>query len=355
MNFSLRKIGTFFLLLVSIFILSGCNFFGNNEPKDQDGGATPIYQGMTISDSVQKLSLNTVGINSMYLGVRINRLLSNSSSIEDFFGNEFEFENNEELDYYSAINTDLYINVRLHNLDGQAILRFTLNGVVYQSFQFQEGSDSENLILRVNSGTVVGIKEYTIDEIKYVENGTNNIKDVLFEGDRTVKLGVTYNSIPTAIVTNEVVNATSFSFDLTISDSQNLISKSGNLLKVLLYDGKNIVQSKDIAIGNSNIRFEKLSPTNNYEYAVATVYDLLDGNNKKIHILHSGEINTSNLLGIDNVVSTQDAITFEVNVTDADEVGAITAIELYQGETLIEALTDLSVRTFSDLLSNNTY
>ena len=151
MNFSFRKIGTLFLMLVSILILSGCNIVEDNKPTDQIGGATPIYQEMTISDSVQKLNLNTAGNNSMYLGVRINRLLSNSSSIEDLFENEFEFENNEELDYYSPVNSEIYINVRLHNPDGQAILRFTLNGVVHQSFQFQEGSDSENLILKVRS------------------------------------------------------------------------------------------------------------------------------------------------------------------------------------------------------------
>jgi hypothetical protein len=58
---------------------------------------------------------------------------------------------------------------------------------------------------------------------------------------------------------------------------------------------------------------------------------------------------------IDNVVPTQTSIGFGITVTDVDQVGTITAIELYQGETLIEALTDLSLRTFSDLLSNNAY
>ncbi|MCU0105741.1 hypothetical protein N7603_08785, partial [Acholeplasma vituli] len=58
---------------------------------------------------------------------------------------------------------------------------------------------------------------------------------------------------------------------------------------------------------------------------------------------------------IDNVVPTQESIGFGITVTDTDEVGLITAIELYKGETLIEALTDLSLREFAGLLSNNEY
>jgi len=38
-----------------------------------------------------------------------------------------------------------------------------------------------------------------------------------------------------------------------------------------------------------------------------------------------------------------------------DQVGALSAIELYKGETLVETLTDLSVREFTGLLSNNEY
>jgi len=352
MNIILKKIVTLVLFMVSIFILSGCELL---EPGTQDGGATPIYQGMTISDSMQNLSAQSTENKPSKLRLNKSYFFNANFTIDDAIGDEFDFESNEELDYYSSVDTDLYITVNLNNPDGQAILRFTLNEVIYQSYQFQEGSDSEHLILKVNSGSTAGIKEFTIDEIKYVENVTNLTKDALFDGDKTIQLGVTYNSIPTAAVNNEVVNATSFSLDLVITDEEELISKSGNLLKALLYDGEEVVQSIDLTIDTTSIRFDKLNPNQNYEYAIATVIDSLDGNNNRIHILHSGEITTTDLLAVENVVSTQDSITFEVSVTDVDEVGSITAIELYKGETLIEALTDLSLRTFTDLLSNNEY
>ena len=58
---------------------------------------------------------------------------------------------------------------------------------------------------------------------------------------------------------------------------------------------------------------------------------------------------------IENVISTQDSVTFDITVTDTDEVGSITAIELYQGETLVEVLTDLTLREFKGLSRNTTY
>src|SRR5690606_35939901 len=58
---------------------------------------------------------------------------------------------------------------------------------------------------------------------------------------------------------------------------------------------------------------------------------------------------------IDNVGPTQTGIGFGITVTDVDQVGSITAIELYQGENLIEALNDLNLREFTGLLSNNEY
>ena len=69
---------------------------------------------------------------------------------------------------------------------------------------FEQGSDMENLILKVNVGSEAGIREYTIDAIKYVD-GTD-IKDVDMRGERTVKVGIYSAGIqPTASVTNEIV------------------------------------------------------------------------------------------------------------------------------------------------------
>ena len=58
---------------------------------------------------------------------------------------------------------------------------------------------------------------------------------------------------------------------------------------------------------------------------------------------------------VENIISVQDMITFDVNVTDPDKTGEIELIELYRGATLITSLEDITVREFSDLLSYTTY
>ena len=57
---------------------------------------------------------------------------------------------------------------------------------------------------------------------------------------------------------------------------------------------------------------------------------------------------------IANITSTQTSVSFELLETDVDNVGEITKIELVHGETVVEA-ENLDIRTFADLLSNNTY
>ena len=109
----------------------------------------------------------------------------------------------QQTQFYAEVNSDVFISVSLVNPNSYAILRFTLNGVVYQSYQFESGSTSTLLVLKVNSGSESGIKEFTIDEIKYVEDGTNEIKDAIIEGGNTVKLSVGYEVSPAVSLINE--------------------------------------------------------------------------------------------------------------------------------------------------------
>jgi hypothetical protein len=57
----------------------------------------------------------------------------------------------------------------------------------------------------------------------------------------------------------------------------------------------------------------------------------------------------------ENIVSTNETIAFELNIIDSDQTGTLTSIDLYQGDVLVDSLTDLAVREFTALLSNNEY
>ena len=54
---------------------------------------------------------------------------------------------------------------------------------------FQEGSDMEHLVLKVN----VGLTEYTIDAIKYVDGIV--LKDVRMEGEKTIRVMVSTQEV----------------------------------------------------------------------------------------------------------------------------------------------------------------
>jgi hypothetical protein len=156
---------------------------------------------------------------------------------------------------------------------------------------------------------------------------------------------------PTVVIDNVVPTQTSIGFGITVTD----VDQVGTITAIELYQGETLIE----ALTDLSLRtFSDLLSNNAYQIKVTYTYDLNDGVGEQ-ELITTETVTTiakaTPEVVVDNVVPTQDSVAFDITVTDVDEVGAITAIELYQGETLIEALTDLSLRTFSDLLSNNAY
>jgi len=109
----------------------------------------PVYQGMVVSKDLSLTSL------SFHFSGEIDQEDPfgnfDGETIDDEISNLLSLNSFEFADYYVKTNEDFFITVKLHNPDSYEILSFTLNGVKYQSYQFQDGSDSENLILKANS------------------------------------------------------------------------------------------------------------------------------------------------------------------------------------------------------------
>lgn len=420
----------------------------------------PVYKGMTISRNFAMASATTAsddvgnadsqGKQGRVEGdydkrddeVDQNKPFEdpNAPSIENKANSTLDVVGAAESIYYADKNQDIFITIRLSNPDSYEILSFTLNGKKYSNYMFENGSDMENLVLKVNVGDVGGIVEYTIDAIKYVD-GTD-IKDVRMDGDRTVKAGVRASDQTYVNVTNEQKSMTSISFDAQVVDLYSLIEKSGGYAKAVLYDGVNML-TKDIKVGEkTNIVFDNLTPNTVYQYGVVALYDNLSGNGAKLNTLYKKAVYTDTIVlfkdvqvgkesiewgfvwnesfankqmsaislwqngakvqdvdatamrldglksnneytlkatyknlqnqdetiaiefvtcakavptvEIANVQSTQTEISFELDVTDTDNVGAIAKIELLHGEDapIVVENTD---RTFVNLLSNNDY
>ena len=450
--FSILAILTMTVILTCIF--AACD--KTNVDDEKHTKQVPVYKGMTISDSFAGTSATVASDDNgnhygHFKGDHNNRNdeVDQNKPFEDPNAPSIENKANSTLDvvgaaesiYYADKNQDIFITIRLSNPDSYEILSFTLNGKKYSNYMFEEGSDMENLVLKVNVGNVGGIHDYTIDAIKYVD-GTD-IKDVRMDGDRTVKAGVRASDQTYVNVTNEQKSMTSISFDAQVVDLYSLIEKSGGYAKAVLYDGVNML-TKDIKVGEkTNIVFDNLTPNTVYQYGVVALYDNLSGNGAKLNTLCKKAVYTDTIVlfkdvqvgkesiewgfvwnesfankqmnaislwqndekvqdvdvtamrldglksnneytlkatynnlqnqeetisiefvtcakavptvEIANVQSTQTEIAFELNVTDTDNVGAISRIKLLHGDDEPILASDLTSRSFGRLLSNNDY
>ncbi|MBO4380911.1 MAG: hypothetical protein J5815_02015, partial [Clostridia bacterium] len=275
----------------------------------------------------------------------------NIEAIEETVESTLEVVGAVESIYYATTNQDMYITIHILNPDAFEIVSFTLNGQKYTSYMFEQGSDLENLILRVNAGDVPGIKEYTIDAIKYIE-GTE-IKDVRMDGDKTVKAGIYTDNMVSAALANEETTLTTLSFGATLRDNYGLIEKSGGFVKAYLYDGNNIVE-KPLVLGNNTVSFDNLTPNTLYPYAVVAYYDDLTGNGADVHILASGAMYTNTIVLFKDIVTTQTSISWDYEWESSFENKTITSLALYKGEEKLRDL-DADAKSVDELLCNNQY
>ena len=181
---------------------------------------------------------------------------------------------------------DFYLNVHIDNPDGFEILSFTLNGEKYSSYMFEEGSDLENLVLKVKVPAASGIYEYTIDAIKYVDGEA--IKDVRMDGDKTIKIAA--GSVNGVAVTAEDVSFSTDKLTLTaiLSDPDGLVASSGGFVKAYLFDGKKITGGTPLSAGENELSFEGLEKNTLYQLAViGCYYDAYLGENTSLDNLPS--------------------------------------------------------------------
>jgi len=314
----------------------------------------PVYQGMVVSTnpSYQQLSYR---FSETGEGINQDDPYNNfdGETIEDEIIQRISLPEAQIIDYNVGLDQVFYVTVKIHNPSQFEILSFTLNGIKYQSYQFQEGSDSENLILKMNPITTPGLIEYTIDQIKYVD--LIEIKDAIIEGNQTVRVASEYEEVPVSLITNKVISPHSLSYDLNIGDPKQLIVQSNGSLKLFVYDGRDIIFEQDLNIGLNNIAIDMLHHNTLYQYAVVAVYDSYDGNGPKLIYLEKEAFYTLNYISLTNFNVTQDSISFSLTNNAPSAFSLIKEISLYQGETLIEELLSYDNLEFTGLLSNVNY
>ena len=359
--FSILAILTMAVILTCIF--AACDKVGKKQ--------VPVYKGMTISRSFARASAMTASdVENPDLQDEQGRVegdydnrdddLDKNKPFEDPNAPSIENKANSTLDvvgaaesiYYADKNQDIFITIRLSNPDSYEILSFTLNGKKYSNYMFEDGSDMENLVLKVNVGNVGGIHDYTIDAIKYVD-GTD-IKDVRMDGDRTVKAGVRASDQTYVNVTNEQKTMTSISFDAQVVDSYSLIEKSGGYAKAVLYDGVNMT-SKDITVGEkTSIVFDNLAPNTVYQYGVVALYDNLSGNGAKLNTLYKKAVYTDTIVLFKDVQVGKECIEWGFVWNESFDSKQMSAISLWQNGAKVQDI-DTGATHLDGLKSNNEY
>lgn len=338
----------------------------------------PVYEGMTVSNSMPT-SQTASGLpdeNSLFVPLAVTRtsdaatnlafysqkstesmpassvLLNETSEITDKTQMDFlDIEGDDRLLYYAKKNEDIYITVHINNPASFEILSFTLNGTKYQSYMFEEGSNSEELILKLNVGEAQGIVEYTIDAIKYVD-GTE-IKDVRMYGERTVQVGVypeDPKDRPSVGITDAVIGCDEIAFTTTLSDVNDMVRASNGTLYAFLYDGENQVAQKELSLGDSTlVVFSDLIHGTEYRYNIVAYYDSLDGKGFGAYCLHEEYFYTKSLVEITNMKLVDGTdLFFDINVTGGQSV-SVQKIELLKKSGKAECVGDGETRSFSGL------
>jgi len=364
---------TMLMLVGIIFTMSSCGDDGN---ESNDGKQIPVYTGMSISSAeVNLTSYNgngnngngNNGNNGNHYGHYKGDYDGKNEDVdeEDPFPENSADENIEkELEsslnvvgaaqdiYYAQPNEKIFITIHIDNPDNFEIISFTLNGQKYTNYMFEDGSDMENIILEYDVGNAHGVVEYTIDAIKYID-GTE-IKDVLIEGNKTVKAGIRTENQVSAQITDLKVEFNKISFKANIKDNDGLVAFSGGKVLCGIYDGFNLVGTKELAIGENEVVFEGLNTNTLYQYGIIGYYNDLSGEGMVTKVLCLDALYTNAIVLFDDISVGKEDITFSLKWHNDHENKVLTSLKLYKGEEVVETL-DIADLSVDGLLSANEY
>ena len=330
------------------------------------GKQIPVYQGMTVSNTypmAQAKAETENGIGSWLLAWKSEQP-SKGSAMKNFpkpnillsQGTDVNSETETEMEafdllgenralYYAKKNEDIYITIHLKNPEAYEILSFTLNGIKYQSYMFEAGSDSEQLILKVNVGEAQGLTQYTIDAIKYVD-GTE-IRDVRMEGDRTVTVAVYPEDQPTPQITDLTVDYETVSFDVTIKDTFSLIKDSKGRAWARLYLEDVVIDEQELSLeGATSVTLKGLTPGLSYTLCIMAEYDSMDGAGFGTHWFYEQKFTTGTHVKVIGMETGNRGISFRLEQEGGAEVEVI---ELINQLGVVERTLNSSSRTVEGL------
>lgn len=294
----------------------------------------PIYEGMSVSE-----------VNPAHNEEVQPLAMAASSAVQLLDAKKDDAPTDEDI-FYAKQGQDFYLTVHLNNPDNFLIMSFTLNGKIYSSYMFEDGSDMENLILKCNAGEQSGILEYTIDAIKYID-GTE-IKDAVLAGQRTIRIGIKSTEQPDAVFSDVKIGFGDYTFTPTLVSIQNLPSDAK--MYADLYCESTLIERQEVSLTQTEaIRFSNLDENTEYRVEIVCLYDAYDGFGKKEHIRHIEYFKTQSLVTLNSVTASVDSVL--VNVTSHDTNGYLKdlTVELQKDGKVLRVASGEGPHRFAEL------
>lgn len=189
----------------------------------------------------------------------------------------------EPANCYTLPKQQFYLSIALDNPNEYEILSITVNNIKYQTFQFDENSTSNNIILKITASETPGIHEYTLNSVKYVTGDTigsvslvaklnnesvstnvrvgvkadvyTNTFEVASSGKHFNQYGLNLDNQTTYWYAEKQKTDNEVIMNFTLSDDSNCIENSNGFIEIIFtsFDSEDILFSQELVVGDNAI------------------------------------------------------------------------------------------------------
>ena len=266
-----------------------------------------------------------------------------------------------EFDSVRALHTNSFNTLKAFSFKNVSA---TQNSIRFDFDQKGEGNVIYSIALydADNGGTLVKKLEDTSSRVfdnllsnhNYrlrVAFGKLDNQDNLVEAVDIVEVKTLVNSTPSLSLDVTNIGKDFIDFNIDVQD----INEVGNISSIELFKGEELVKSLDKLTLR---RFDNLLSGIDYKVVVKYEYNLNDGTGVRV-ITVEEEVTTLAfylpVVAIEEKDVTRTSVSFDVVIDDKDDIVEITAIELYEGDTLVKSLDLASSKQFNNLKTDTTY
>ena len=245
-------------------------------------------------------------------------------------------------------NKDYYLFAYLDNSYNYPISSFKINDIFYKKDIFHEESTNKKVIIKFNSSVLnLGENNFNVNGFTYINE--RNKENYVTLSNINTKVDVLNDSIPTVSIKNMIFSSTSIKGKLEITnDIYNLLK--GKLISLTIKENGKVI--KEIKT-KDEFSFTELKPKTSYTLSGSIKLNFYDEKGEIEHALFNETVATNSLGKIEKLSSTNDSISYNLELDEECEIETIKLINKDNNEIVDE--TNKKVSIFTNLLSNHQY